>query len=334
MIIKEFQVNKNIIDNYNLFLFYGINEGLKNEVIKSKFKNQKDANFESINEVDVLKNVSTFFEDITSKSFFDNKRIILINGVTNKLHNIIEQIIKKKIFDITFILDAGLLDKKSKIRNLFETDKNLICIPFYEDKIVTLENLVKQFFISNKVKISQEIINLIVNKSSGNRKMLQNELKKIEPYLINRSDIKLDELKTLLNSNEEMNLSDLVNYCLLKNERKTLFLLNENNFYTEDMIIIVRTFLSKVKKLLEIRNNENENVESLIANFRPPIFWKEKPIIKEQLSKWSNISLFYLLEKINKTEYLIKANQNNSKNILFNFIIETLKTNNSSLKSQ
>ena len=114
MIIKEFQVNKNIIDNYNLFLFYGINEGLKNEVIKSKFKNQKDANFESINEVDVLKNVSTFFEGITSKSFFDNKRIILINGVTNKLHNIIEQIIKKKIFDITFILDAGLLDKKIK----------------------------------------------------------------------------------------------------------------------------------------------------------------------------------------------------------------------------
>ena len=226
------------------------------------------------------------------------------------------------------------LIKKSKIRNLFETDKNLICIPFYEDKIVTLENLVKQFFISNKVKISQEIINLIVNKSSGNRKMLLNELKKIEPYLINRSDIKLEELKTLLNSNEEMNLSDLVNYCLLKNERKTLFLLNENNFYTEDMIIIVRTFLSKVKKLLEIRSNENENAESLIANFRPPIFWKEKPIIKEQLSKWSNISLFYLLEKINKTEYLIKANQNNSKNILFNFIIETLKTNNSSLKSQ
>ena len=334
MIIKEFQINKNIIDNCNFYLFYGINEGLKDEVIRSKFKSQKDASFKNISEVDVLKNISTFFDEITTKSFFDNRKIILINSVTNKLFDVINQIVEKKITDITFILDAGLLDKKSKIRNLFETDKNLICIPFYEDKIITLENLVKQFFISNKVKISQEIINLIVNKSSGNRKMLQNELKKIEPYLINRSDIKLDELKTLLNSNEEMNLSDLVNYCLLKNEKKTLFLLNENNFYTEDMIIIVRTFLSKVKKLLEIRNNENENVESLIANFRPPIFWKEKPIIKEQLSKWSNISLFYLLEKINKTEYLIKANQNNSKNILFNFIFETLKTNNSSLKSQ
>ena len=334
MIIKEFQINKNITENYNLYLFYGINEGLKDEIIYSNFKNQKDINFKSLNEVDILKNEVIFFEEITSKSFFDNRKIILINSVTNKLFDVIKQIVEKKITDITFILDAGLLDKRSKIRNLFETDKNLICIPFYEDKIVTLENLVKQFFISNKVKISQEIINLIVNKSSGNRKMLQNELKKIEPYLINRSNIKLDELKTLLNSNEEMNLSDLVNYCLLKNERKTLFLLNENNFYTEDMIIIVRTFLTKVKKLLEIRNNENENVESLIANFKPPIFWKEKPIIKEQLSKWSNISLFYLLEKINKTEYLIKANQNNSKNILFNFIFETLKTNNSSLKSQ
>lgn len=334
MIIKEFQINKNIIDNHNLFLFYGINEGLKDEVIRSKFKNQQDASFKNISEVDVLKNISTFFDEITTKSFFDNRKIILINSVTNKLFDVIEQIKEREITDITFILDAGLLDKKSKIRNLFETDKNLICIPFYEDKIVTLENLVKQFFISNKVKISQEIINLIIGKSSGNRKMLQNELKKIETYLINRSDIKLDELKTLLNSNEEINLSDLVNYCLLKNERKTLFLLNESNLYTEDMIIIVRSFLSKVKKLLAIKKSGNENVESLITNFKPPIFWKEKPVIKEQLSKWSNISLFSLLEKINKTEYLIKTNPNNSKNILLNFIFETLKTNNSSLKSQ
>ena len=334
MIIKEFQINKKIIDNHNFFLFYGINEGLKDEIIQSKFKNQKEISFKSTSEVDVLKNISTFFDEITSKSFFDNKKIILVNNVTNKLLNIIEQILEKKIFDITFILNAGLLDKKSKIRNLFETNKSLICIPFYEDKMITLENLVKQFFISNKVKVSQEIINLIINKSSGNRKILQNELKKIEPYLINKSDIKLDELKILLNSNEELNISDLVNYCLLKNERKTLFLLNENNFYTEDMIIIVRTFLNKVKKLLIIRNNENDNIENLIDHFKPPIFWKEKPVIKEQLYKWSNKSLFNLLEKINKTEYLIKANQNNSKNILLNFIFETLKTNNSSLKSR
>ena len=334
MIIKEFQINKNIIDNYNNYLFYGINEGLKDEVIKSKFKSQKDTSFKSISEADLLKNDLTFFEEITSQSFFDKKKIILINGVTNKLFNIIVEIIGKKISDVTIILDAGLLDKKSKIRNLFETDKNLICIPFYEDKIITLENLTKQFFISNKVKISQEIVNLIINKSSGNRKMLQNELKKIEPYLINKSDIKLDQLKILLNSNEELNVSDLVNYCLLKNERKTLFLLNENNLYTEDMIIIIRTFLSKVKKLLTIRGNENKDIESLITNFKPPIFWKEKPIIKEQLSKWSNISLLSLLEKINKTEYLIKTNQINSKNILLNFIFETLKANNNSLRSQ
>ena len=223
MICKECKINKKIIDNHNLVLFYGINEGLKDEIIQSKFKCQKEISFKSTSEVDVLKNVSTFFDEITSRSFFDNKKIILINNVTNKLLNIIEQILEKKIFDITFILNAGLLDKKSKIRNLFETNKSLICIPFYEDKMITLENLIKQFFISNKVKVSQEIINLIINKSSGNRKILQNELKKIEPYLINKSDIKLDELKILLNSNEELNISDLVNYCLLKNERKTLF---------------------------------------------------------------------------------------------------------------
>ena len=74
MIIKEFQINKNIIDNYNYYLFYGINEGLKDEVIKSKFKSQKDADFKSISEADLLKNDLTFFEEITSQSFFDKKK--------------------------------------------------------------------------------------------------------------------------------------------------------------------------------------------------------------------------------------------------------------------
>ena len=334
MIIKDFQLNEKIIQNYKHFLFYGPNDGLKEEIINKNFKSKNKNFFSKIEETEIFKNEIQFFENISSKSFFEDEKIILITNVSNKIYSIIKNILEKEIKDITLILNASTLDKKSKIRNLFETDKKLVCTPFYEDKLITLENLAKQFFISKKIKVSQEIINLIINKASGNRKILQNELKKIEPFLINKSDIKLNDLKILLNSSEELNVADLVNYCLLKNERKTLFFLNENNFYTEDMIIIIRTFLSKVKKLLAIRNHENENVENLIANFRPPIFWKEKPIIKEQLSKWSNISLFSLLEKINKTEYLIKTHQNNSKNILLNFVFETLRTNNDSLGSQ
>ena len=336
MIIKDFQLNEKNIQNYKHFLFYGPNDGLKDEIINKNFKLKNKNFFSKIEETEILKNETQFFENISSKSFFEDKKIILITNVSNKIYSIIKNILEKEITDIILILNASTLDKKSKIRNLFETDKKLVCTAFYEDQLITLENLVKQFFISNKIKVSQEIINLIINKASGNRKILQNELEKIEPFLINKSDIKLNDLKILLNSSEELNVADLVNYCLLKNERKTLFYLNENNFYTEDMIIIIRTFLSKVKKLLTIRNNENENenVENLIANFKPPIFWKEKPIIKEQLSKWSNISLFSLLEKINKTEHLIKTHQNNSKNILLNFIFETLRTNNNSLRSQ
>ena len=334
MIIKDFQLNEKIVQNYKYFLFYGPNDGLKEEIINKRFKSKNNNSFSKIEESEIFKNEIQFFENISSKSFFEDEKIILITNVSNKIYSIIKSILEKEITDITLILNASTLDKKSKIRNLFESDEKLVCTAFYEDKVITLENLVKQFFISNKIKISQEILNLIINKSSGNRKMLQNELKKIEPFLINKSDIGLDQLKILLNSNEELNVSDLVNYCLLKNERKTLFLLNENNLYTEDMIIIIRTFLNKVKKLLTIRGDENKNIENLITNFKPPIFWKEKPIIKEQLSKWSNISLFSLLEKINKTEYLIKTNQNNSKNILLNFIFETLRTNNNSLRSQ
>lgn len=336
MIIKEFHINKSIIDNHNIFLFYGINEGLKDEIIRSRFKNQKNTSFKSINEIDVIKDEINFFAEITTKSFFDNKKTILINNVTNKIFNIIEQIIEKNIEDITFILNAGLLDKKSKIRKLFETKKNLICVAFYEDNYTTLEKLIKNFFAERKIQISQEVVNFFIIKVAQNRKMLNEELKKIDLFLINKKKISLNDLKILLNTNEEIDFSNFVDQCLLKNKQKTFFILNENNFSNEDTIIIIRTFLYKMKKLLSIRNNydENKDIDELISDFKPPIFWKDKPIIKDQLNKWPNNSIYKLLDKINQVELLIKSNQNNSKNILFDFIFETIESSNKILRSQ
>jgi len=167
MIIKDFQLNEKIIHKHKYFLLYGPNDGLKEEVINKNFKSNNNNSFSKIDEAEILKNEIQFFESISSRSFFEDKKIILITNVSNKIYSVIETILEKKITDVTLILNASLLDKKSKIRNLFEKDKDLVCTAFYEDKVITLENLVKQFFISNKVKISQEILNLIINKSSG-----------------------------------------------------------------------------------------------------------------------------------------------------------------------
>jgi DNA polymerase-3 subunit delta len=324
MIIKTFELEKIDFKKKNLYLLYGSNEGHKKEVIKKKFKKIFSENCYLYEENEVLQNSESFFANVLSKSFFEKEKLIIISRATDKIQSFIEEILKKKIDDLIIVLNSGTLEKKSKLRAFFEKTQETICIPFYEDNHQTLSTMVSNFFRENKVPISQEIINLIVQRCRGDRQNLQMELEKIKNFSINKEKINTDDILKLTNLAENYSVSELIDSCLAKNKRKTINILNENNYALDDCILIIRTFLIKSKKLLklskEIKNKKN--VDQVISSFKPPIFWKDKEIIKLQIKSWSYKNIENLIYKINNTELLIKKNSANSINILSNFIIE------------
>tara|TARA_Y100000996_G_scaffold378588_1_gene331345 strand:- start:981 stop:1964 length:984 start_codon:yes stop_codon:yes gene_type:complete len=327
MIIKSFELKK--IDNfeYKLFLLYGQNEGLKNEIIKTYFIEKFKSDIFRYDEKEVLDNKSNFFDGIFSKSFFEEKKIFIISRVTEKFNDIIEQIIEKKIKDITIILNAPILDKKSKLRKLFEKEKNMICIPVYEDTSQTLNFIAKDFFKEKKISISQETINLLIERSRGDRGNLTNELDKIESFMKTRKSISIDEILKLTDLAENYNVSELLDSCLNKNSKRTINILNENNFTLEDCILIIRSFSIKLKRLQKIHQEyqKNKNLESIISTFKPPIFWKDKDNIKRQITNSRLEGIENMIFKTNDIELLIKKNSNNAVNIMSDFIISTSK---------
>ena len=226
--------------------------------------------------------------------------------------------------ELTLVLNANILDKKSKLRTFFEKNKELICIPFYADNNQTLVGIVSDFFRKNKIAISQQAINLIVERCRGDRQNLNNELQKIQSFLKNKRTIEINEILKLTNLAENYDVSELVDGCLSKNKKKTINILNENNYSLEDCIIIIRTFLIKSKRLLKLSKNstKTKNIDEVISSFKPPIFWKDKDIIKQQMKNWSHENIENLIYKISQVELLIKKNSNNSINILSDFIIE------------
>ena len=331
MIVKAFEIKKINLDKTRLFLFYGENEGYKNEIIKTKFEKNYLNQIYRYDEKEIIDKKNDFFNSILSKSFFDNKKLIIISRVTDKIRDIIEEIISTKIIDVTIILSANILEKKSKLRSFFEKEKNTICIPFYSDTNETMSNLSLNFFKKKKIFISQETINLIVERCRGNRENLYNELEKIENYSRNKKRVNYDEILKITNLAENYNVSELTDNCLAKNIKKTSHILNENNFSTDDCILIVRTLLIKAKRILKLQEeiNNNSNIEQVIKNFRPPIFWKDKEIVKTQIENWPLKKIQNAIIKINEVELLIKKNSLNSLNILSNFIIaQASKSNN------
>ena len=327
MIIKSYELNKIDLNTNKIFLMYGQNEGLKNEITKKYFINNFKENIYRYDEKEIIDNNSDFFNGILSRSFFEEKKLFIISRVTDKLNSIIEEVIEKEIGDITIILNASILDKKSKLRKLFEKNKKIICVPVYEDNAQTLSVIARDFFKVNKISISQETINLLIDRSRGDRGNLINELNKIESYIKTHKNLSSEEIIKLTDLAENYNVSELLDNCLSKNSKKTINILNENNFSFEDCILIIRSFSNKLKRLQKIQKEyqKNKNLDSIISSFRPPIFWKDKDIVRKQVNKNDLEKIEDMIFKTNDIELLIKKNSENAINIVSDFIINTSK---------
>ena len=214
MIIKSFELNKIDHKKNKNYLFYGENNGLISEILEKKFKSKFKNKIYDYEESEILKNEKDFFDKILTSSFFDNEKLLIVSRSTDKVFKIAEEIITRNIDDLSIIFLSGNLEKKSKLRKLFEKDKNSVCIAFYPDNQKTLNILVNNFFNKIKISVSQEIINTIVEKSDGNRQVLNNELLKVENFVKNKKKIKLEEILKLTNSSANKNISELVDFCL------------------------------------------------------------------------------------------------------------------------
>ena len=323
MIVKHFEIQKKNLKDNKYFLLYGKNEGLIQETIEKSLQPILPKNVFNYEEKEILDNINSFKEQLFNKSFFENEKLIIIKRITDKLANLAEELINKNFDDIKIIFIGNVLEKKSKIRNLFEKSKHSICIPLYEDNIQTLSSIAQKILREKNINLSQKDLNILAERAKGDRINLKNELQKIISFSFSRKTININEILKLSNLSENYEISELVDSCLSKNQKKITKILNENNFGQEDRILILRTFLSKLKRLskLYLDPDMNTNIEKTLSSYKPPIFWKDKEVIKQQIKLLNFEKIKDLLQKTNEIELIIKKNPGISINLTTDFII-------------
>ena len=337
MIIKSYEVQKNEsnLSKYNFFLLYGENFGLKKDIkdiIKIAIKQKNDSlEMLSVYETEIFDNEENFYNSIYSGSLFSNKKIITIFDATDKIMKKIDSVYDTYTENVFLVIVSEILEKKSKLRNFFETSKKTICIPCYLDSQKDLEIIAQSEFRKNNISLSSEAINLLIEKSNSDRGNLKNEIEKIKAYLLNKKNIELAEIKSLINFSGDYKSDVLVNECLCGNIAQYKKIISELYINTVNQILLLRILSNKVQRLLNIKKQENKsnNIDHLINISKPAIFWKEKPMVKKQLSIWNLNDLKKIISEINNTEHLCKKNSQVSKAIFFNFFLKIcIKANN------
>ena len=322
MIIKNFEIEKFNKSNSNLHLIYGVNEGIKQDLINNIYLKKFEGDILKYDEHEVLNNIDEFISSILTKSLFGNKKIIIISRATDKLYALINGLLEREIIETKIIIKSSGLEKKSKLRNLFEKEHQLICTPVYEDDVRALNLVIQNFLKVNNLSLSQEIKNILIERSKGDRINLKNELYKLNNLSLSKSKLSIEDVNKLSNLAENYSVFELSDNYLAKNSKKVSNILNENNYSSEDCILIIRTILNKCKRLLKIRNeiDNNKSIDQVISSFKPPIFWKEKDIVKRQAQSWSTNEVKEIIFKINDLEALVKKNNSNSLLFVSNFV--------------
>ena len=337
MIIKSYDIKKNkqslLINNF--YLLYGENLGLKKDIkdfITKEIKQKDDSiEFLSLYESEILDNDENFYNFIYSGSLFSNKKIITIYDTTDKIIEKINDVYEKYPENIFLIFFSEILEKKSKLRNFFEKSKKTICFPCYLDSEKDLEIIAQLELKKNNIILSREAINLLIEKSNSDRNNLKNEIEKIITYSLNKKKIELAEIKSLINFSGDYKSDILINECLCGNIFQYKKIISELYVSTINQILLLRILSNKVQRLLKIKEQENKsnNLDNLVNTTKPAIFWKEKPLVKRQLSIWSLNDLKKIISDINNTELLCKKNPQISNSIFFNFFSKIcIKANN------
>ena len=321
MIIKSFELEKLKSNKSNLHLIFGNNEGIKEDIIKEVYIKNFDGEVLKYEEKEILNEVDKFFSNLLTKSLFEKSKLIIISRGSDKLNDLVTEILEKEIIDTKIIIKCSNLEKKSKLRNLFEKEKDIVCTPVYDDDNRSLNYIINNFLKENRISLSQEIKNILIERSQGDRINLKNELLKLKNLSISKNKLSSEDVLKLSNLAENYSVFELSDNYLAKNLKKVSNILNENNYSDDDCILIIRTILNKSKRLLKIRYelDNNENIDQVISSFKPPIFWKEKDIVKKQAQSWSTNEVKEIIYKINDLEAIVKKNTANSMLFVSNF---------------
>ena len=332
MIIKSYQVqnNKSNFLKCNFFLFYGENLGLKKDIrkiVKTEINQKKNVEDLFLYENEILNNEKNFYNLIYGGSLFSEKKIITIYNATDKISEKINDIYENYPENTYIIVFSEILEKKSKLRIFFEKNKKAICIPCYLDNEKDLATIARLELKKYNIILSQEIINLLIEKSNSDRNNLRNEINKIHSYSLGKKKIGLAEIKSLINFSGDYKSDILINECLCGNIEQYKKIISELYSNTINQIFLFRILSNKIQRLIRMKEETDKlnSIDNVINNTKPAIFWMEKPLIKKQLSIWSQGDLKKTINEINNTELLCKKNPNISKVIFFNFFTEICK---------
>ncbi|MBT4878734.1 MAG: DNA polymerase III subunit delta [Alphaproteobacteria bacterium] len=322
------------ISNLDSALLYGLDSGLaiirKNNIIKNIMgDNFDDMLFNKFSAEDLIKEPTRLLDEVNSISLLGGRKFIVIYNCQASFTKIIENTIKNKKSDCFILLLASELIPSSSLRKFFETKHdNFAALPCYKDDHNIVYNIAKLELKS--LNPSHEILSYIAHNLTGDRLLLQQELKKLKIYFLDKSSLDFEAVETLITTGSSQDFQTLANAIADHNPKLATNLLEELLNSSVMPITIIRVMVNYFQRIKVVRSNieDGNSFNEAIKNLRPPVFFKQKNILEGHTRKWTSNSLTQILLKLENLEKTIKFNNSLKANNLLKYFVLILSNRN------
>ena len=306
--------NYSLIEETKSILFYGENIGLKKKFKENIRNNNKKNKIISFLQDDILKNTNLLLNELNNLSLFEEKKIIFIDNVNDKILKIIEEHLDGTLNNQIFIF-GDILDKKSKLRNYYEKSKSHGAVPCYADTTITIQKIIRDELKYFK-GLSSLNLNIIMEACGNDRIKVYNEIDKIKSFFSDKN-ISTDNLSKLLNLPRTDDFNELKDVVIKGNKYETNKLLSSTVIEQDRAVYYLTLISQRFYKLLEIfKIKKGNNILDAVNSIKPPIFWKDKEIIINQAKLWNIRKIQVVLKKLFDVEILLKSSGNINKDLL------------------
>lgn len=307
-----------------LYLFYGDSQYLIDQEINKVIKDNE------IDEINISKyeldstNFKDIIEDAVTVSMFSDKKMIIVSDAyfftTDKRVgdvSLFEEYFKNTNSDVIIIFKVNniKLDERKKVTKLIRKIGNVIEYKNGSD----INNIVKQMF--SGYQISNNTINLLIDRVGNDMYALENEINKIKLYKEDK-DIKDEDIINLTSENIDADLFKLLDYIINHDKEKALILYREMVKTNLEPIQIIISLANKYRLMYEVKEmaisgmNNDEIAKELSQN--PKYIY----MLLKNSQKYTSDSLLKLISALANLDYEIKSSSID-KNLAFELFILT-----------
>ena len=316
MNFKSYLLEKNysLIEKTKSILFYGENLGLKKFFKKFIIENNKNSKAVSFLQDEILSNTNLLFNELNNLSLFEDKKIIFIDNVNDKILKVLEEHLDG-VPNFQLFIFGQILDKKSKLRSYYEKSNIYGLVPCYEDSVITIQKII-QDELKNYQGVSSVNINIILEACGNDRVKVYNEIDKIKSFFEDKK-ITTNNLSRLLNSPRVDDFNELKDVVIKGNKHETNKLLTSTIIDQDRAVYYLSLINQRFYKIIDIIKAKRErSIIETVNNIKPPVFWKDKQNIVDQVKMWNLKKIQIILKKIFDLEIILKSSSNINKNLL------------------